>query len=172
MESIWSDILWRQFGAAIDMLENDLRACPEELWAGRLWNIPEQPGGAEFWYIAYHTLFWLDLYLGGSGEGFTPPAPYDLSELDPSGLLPGRRYTKDELLSYLEHSRQKCRAALAGLTDEQASRQCKFPWGQIRYAELLLYNMRHVQEHGAQLSMYLGQQVGTSARWVGQTKKE
>ena len=25
-------MLWRQFGAAIDMLRNALRDCPDELW--------------------------------------------------------------------------------------------------------------------------------------------
>ena len=28
--------------------------------------------GAEFWYVIYHALFWLDLYLEGSAEGFAP----------------------------------------------------------------------------------------------------
>ena len=28
----------------------------------------------QFWFIAYHTLFWLDLFLTGSSEGFAPPA--------------------------------------------------------------------------------------------------
>lgn len=35
-------------------------------------------------------------------------------------------------------------------------------------AELLLYNMRHVQEHAAQLSLLLGQQAGLSSSWVAQ----
>jgi hypothetical protein len=32
MDIDWKSIIWRQFGAAIDMLENALIACPEELW--------------------------------------------------------------------------------------------------------------------------------------------
>ncbi|PYS47569.1 MAG: DinB family protein, partial [Acidobacteria bacterium] len=32
MESNWKEIIWQQFGASIDMLENALVACPEELW--------------------------------------------------------------------------------------------------------------------------------------------
>jgi hypothetical protein len=45
---------------------------------------------------------------------------------------------------------------------------CDFPWmqGRISFAELFLDNMRHVQEYGAQLNMFLGQQAGVSARWV------
>jgi|WetSurMetagenome_2_1015567.scaffolds.fasta_scaffold410967_2 hypothetical protein len=43
---------------------------------------------------------------------------------------------------------------------------CRFPWGELPFAELLLYNLRHVQEHAAQLRMFLGQQVGKSAKWA------
>lgn len=43
MDATSRDILWGQFGAAIDMLENAMRACPDELWGDR----ERQP---EFWY--------------------------------------------------------------------------------------------------------------------------
>jgi hypothetical protein len=110
MDTNWNSIISRQFGAAIDMLENALVACPEELWSAGLWG-GDSPEGelAQFWYVGYHTLFWLDLYLTGSVEGFAPPAPFTLAELDPAGLLPERVYTREELQSYLEHGRQKCR---------------------------------------------------------------
>jgi hypothetical protein len=62
------------------------------------------------WYLAYHALFWLDLYLSGSEEGFTPPAPFTLDELDPAGLVPERPHTKDELHAYLEHGRRECQS--------------------------------------------------------------
>ncbi|MEO6888703.1 MAG: DinB family protein, partial [Ktedonobacteraceae bacterium] len=92
METSWNITLWRQFGAAIDMLENALLACPTPLWTQRLWRAPSDhslpPEFAEFWYITYHTLFWLDLYLSGSREeDFAPPAPFTLAELDPVGVL-------------------------------------------------------------------------------------
>ena len=90
VDTTWRAIIWQQFGAAIDMLENAMLACPNKLWSNR----SQRP---EFWYVTYHTLFWLDLYLSDSVEGFTPPAPFTLDELDPAGLLPKRVYTKDEL---------------------------------------------------------------------------
>jgi hypothetical protein len=40
MNSTWKTIIWQQFGAAIDMLDNALRACPDELWRDRLWADP------------------------------------------------------------------------------------------------------------------------------------
>ncbi len=56
------------------------------------------------------------------------------------------------------------------LTGEQAARMCKFPWGELPYAELQLYSLRHVQEHGAQLRMFLGQQAGTASRWLARAR--
>ncbi|HSB67105.1 MAG TPA: DinB family protein, partial [Anaerolineales bacterium] len=123
------------------------------------------------WYIAYHTLFWLDLYLTGSVENFSPPQPFTLDELDPRGILPERVYTLDELSVYLAHCRQKCQATIDQMTDEGAQRLCYFLWVKdgIKFIELLLDNMRHVQEHAAQLNMFLGQQAGIDARWIART---
>ncbi len=163
-----NEMLWRQFGAAIDMLGEALRDCPEALWEQRLWE--DRPGQwvaagfASFWYLGYHTLFWLDLYLTGAEEGFTPPAPFDLVEMEADEALP-RPYTRAELLGYLDYCRQKCQATLSSLSAEQASRLCRFSWGEPTFAELQLYNLRHVQEHGAQLRLFLGQQAGQSAGW-------
>jgi hypothetical protein len=170
MDPDWKTMLWRQFGAAIDMLENALRACPDELWKARLWSDPDfPPEFSEFWYVASHALFWLDLYLSGAVEGFAPPAPFGLEELDPAGRLPEKQYTRDELQAYLEHCRRKCQATIETLTDEKAQRLCKFSWGEVSFAELLLDNMRHIQEHGAQLNMLLGQKSGNNSRWVART---
>ena len=67
METSWSAALWRQVGAAIDMLEHALMACPGSMWTQRLWRTsppPEfPPQFAEFWYVSFHALVWLDLYL-------------------------------------------------------------------------------------------------------------
>jgi len=151
------------------MLENALRDCPDELWGKGLWEDPSLPGLSAFWYIAYHALFWLDFNLSRDQE-FAPPAPFTLSELDPAGVLPDRVYTRAELQRYLAHGRQKCQVTVESLTDEQARRPCRFGSHEIPFAELLLYDMRHVQEHAAQLNMFLGQQTGSASGWVAQAK--
>jgi len=155
-------MLWRQYSVAIDALEEALRTCPDELWEKQLW--PDDPqqwvakGFSKFWYIGYHTLFWLDLYLTGAEEGFAPPPPLDLVEMRDGEVLP-RTYSREELLSYLALCRDRCRNAVETLTLEGATRICRFPWGELPYAELQLYNLRHVQEHAAHLSMFIGQHV-------------
>jgi hypothetical protein len=164
----WRTITWQQFGAAIDDLDNALRACPGELWRARLWDDPSQEKFflPEFWYVVYHALFWLDLYLTGAEEGFVPPPPFALIEQDENGPLPERSYTKDELQSYLEECRKRCQATIESMTDEAAQRLCRFGWGEVSFAELLLYNMRHVQGHAAQLNLLLGQNTVSVPSWV------
>src|SRR5215471_9939929 len=98
METLWNTALWRQFGAVIDMLENALVACPDSLWQERLWIVPPPaefpPQFAEFWYITFHALVWLDLYLSGlPEEEFEPPAPFAQGVLDSVEALPERPYT-------------------------------------------------------------------------------
>ena len=158
-DDAWKLILRRQFGAAIDMLENAMAACPDALWGDRA----RQP---EFWYVAYHTLFFLDLYLTGTLEGFAPPAPFTMSEVDPAGVMPERVYTKDELLAYLRHGRAKCHAAIEAMTDGEGALPAGFPWLQLSRAELLLDNLRHVQHHAAQLNLILRQVTDSAPRWV------
>jgi hypothetical protein len=155
-------IVWQQFGAAIDMLENAITTCPQDLWGKHI-------GFKEFWYIAFHTLFFLDLYLSESDKDFTPPAPFTLDELDERGLLPDRIYTKEELLTYLTHGRKKCRKRISSITEEHANQRCGFHWLDISNAEILLYNMRHVQHHAAQLNFILCRKVDAAPRWVRKT---
>jgi hypothetical protein len=180
METSWRIALWRQFGAAINMLENALVTCPASLWTERLWRTPPAPEFpprfAEFWYVTFHALVWLDLYLSGiPEEEFAPPAPFAQGVLDSPEALPERPYTKEELRDYLASLRAKCRATLVALTDERARRPVEYPWSQgqpISFLELQLYTIRHVQEHAAQLSLFLGQHSVPNADldWVPRAK--
>ena len=162
MELSWKNIIWSQFGAAIEMLENGMKACPEKLWSDR----SQRP---EVWYMVFHTLFFLDCYLSDSLEVFTPPAPFTLDELDSAVILPKRVYSKVELQSYLEYGRKKCWQTMDALTEEEAERRCGFDWLELSVGELLIYNMRHVQHHAAQLNLILRQNIDSAPRWVRKT---
>jgi len=156
----WKDALQSQFAAAIAMLENAMDACPDALWDDR----SRQP---EFWYVAYHTLFYLDLYLSPSLDGFIPPPPFTLDETDPAGVLPPHPYTKDELRAYLRHGREKARAVIAALTDESARERWRYgQWLEGPAIEVMLDNLRHVQHHTAQLNLILRQETDSAPRWV------
>ncbi len=164
MDSTLKTGIWQQFGAAIDTLDDAITACPDDLWEAVVWSDPDDPRYGQLWFIAYHALFWLDLFLTGSSEGFLPPAPFI------RGSLPEKPYTKDEVYSYLKDCRAKCKAAIEALTDEKAYRICTFEWMEPTFLELQLYSMRHIQEHAAQLNYFLGQKGVTVQDWVAKAR--
>ena len=173
MEEFWKTVLRQQFGAAIDMLENAIRVCPEDVWC----DLTSKPEWKEndivgFWYVAFHTLYFLDFYLSESREIFTPPAPFNYDELDPAGLLPERPYSKDVLLGYLDHCRRKCNQVIDSMTDEKARHlDLTRPEQKLTVAERLIANMRHVQHHAGQLNLVLRQKTGSAPNSVTTSRR-
>jgi len=166
MDTVLKTSLWQQFGAAIDMLDDAISLCPENLWEAVLWDDPDDARYGQFWFVAYHSLFWLDLFFTGSREGFAPPAPFV------SGALPEKPYTKDEVRNYLKSCRQKCKLLIESLTDEKVAQICTFSWMELPFLELQLYSMRHIQEHAAQLNLILGQNHVEGLDWIPKAKDE
>lgn len=160
MENNLKSIIWNQFGASIDMLENAIQVCPDNFW----------DTGSRFWYNAFHCLFFLDYYLTMETANFAPPAPFTLSEFE-EDVFPNP-YSKTELLAYLQFCREKCRKLIASLPEDSSqiiwSNQSKTMVYPI--IEILLYNMRHVQHHAAQLNLLLRQGMDDAPRWVFRAK--
>ncbi len=157
--------LWKQFGGSIDMLKNAIALWPEEQWLTH----------KKFFYMAYHCLIFLDYYLTiPPTQNFSSPLPF--TETGPENapadaiddIIPDRVYSKKELLDYLEASREKCRKLIAGLTEEKLQERWIEVIGNKNYSifELLLYNMRHVQHHAAQLNLLLRQRINDAPHWV------
>ena len=166
MIDFWRSAVRQQFHAAIDMLANAIKACPDSVWSAQ--------GRGAFWYLAFHVLFFLDLYLSAEDESrFRPPPPFGVTELE-DDMVPERTYGKDELLGYVEHCRKKLDAVMAGMTEAWVASPGPFDYRAMGNGELLLYNMRHVQHHAAQLNMRLRQATDSAPDWVskgGQKKK-
>ncbi len=165
--------IWQQFAASIDYPADTINACPDELWSASLWQTHDRsPVLAQFWYVAYHTLFWIDLYLTGTEDGFLPPPPFLLIDQYDGGPIPERVYTKAELLAYLADCRQKTKATIAAQTDETIQQRCEFSWGECSFLELLIYSLRHTHGHASQLNMLLGQNGIASPDYVTQVRNE
>jgi uncharacterized damage-inducible protein DinB len=104
----------------------------------------------------------IEFVLRGWGILSRPPTLCNLAE----GLLPERPYTKQELGTYLQHCREKCHSILANFTEDQARRVCQYGSLRLTFAELMLYSMRHVQHHAAQLNLLLRQHTGSAPRYA------
>jgi hypothetical protein len=166
--------LWKQFGAAIDMLEN----------ASRLIQTGQWHANKKLFYNAYHCLVSLDYYLTIPPSGFSAVLPFTFTTPDNipadgvDDLVPNRIYSKEELLDYVKSCRDKCRNIIAGLTKESTEgRWMEVPdhiasRSTMNYSvlEILLYNMRHVQHHAAQLNLLLRQSINNAPGWVSSAK--
>ena len=84
-------------------------------------------------------------------------------------LIPDKIYSKQEIVEYLKHSREKCKQLIDSLTEENLDERFKegdepndmdYP-----ILEILLYNMRHTQHHAAQLNMLLRQNIDKHMVW-------
>jgi len=159
MDERCKEIIWKQFGAAIDALENAIIACPDETWG----SDDIKP---DFWYMVYHTLFWLDYYLSDNPSEYVPPSPFTLAEADPAGVLPDRVYTKAEMLSFLAIGRANSRRLIANMTEERGARLVQLSRVAIPTSELVLYTMRHIQHHTGQLNFLLRQRHDIGSRWT------
>jgi hypothetical protein len=176
MKNLFTDCLWKNFAAAIDMLTDIVVLCPEELWAR----------DKKVFYLVYHTVILLDYYLSYPARDFDPELPYTLGDMDhlPAGavddVLPNRWYAKEEVVHYLSLIREKCRRAILAASEEQLAARwieddeiemhglCASLVINYSVLEILFYNFRHVQHHVGQLNLLLRERAGVAAEWVSQ----
>jgi hypothetical protein len=144
--------LWQQFGASIDMLKNAIAMWPEDQWESH----------DKVFYMAHHTLFFLDFYLTNPPKDFNPRFSKIADD------APDKIYSKKEVLGYLDDCRKKCKQVIDSLNDDNVEqRWIEERWNRnFAMVELLMYNMRHVQHHAAQLNMMLRNEFNNAPRWV------
>jgi hypothetical protein len=158
-------IVISQMEATLAMLKQCAAACPSEHWKGKIAN-------DSFRFVAYHALFYTDLYLSMSESAF------QLRELhrrggDERGEAASPGLSKEETLGYVPIVRQKLLDILGAETEESLAGPSGFSWRKTTRAELHVYNIRHAQHHVGQLSAYLRRVEKTltdpkALGWIGQ----
>lgn len=157
-------IVRSQFKAALDMFEEAVQACPEDHW-----NNPEHID--RFWHVAYHTLFYTDLYLGLPENDFeSQPYHYEKAQWlpeDPAEYEGITAFPKEDILAYLSFVRNRLDTVMERLVDVRLDRPCPFTWLDMIIPECLLYNMRHLQHHASQLLLMMQQEGVMEPVWRG-----
>lgn len=157
---ILSKALFEQYGAALEMLEQVVKKCPEEIW-------DERTSGPPFWHVAYHTLWFVDWYLGGSKEereSFKPK--YEVEKrLD---MLPKEVLTREQLLSYLFDIKMKAKQRMNRLSLEELIQPSVFEWHGSSILSSMLYNLRHAMLHIGALNFRLLSKGIKLENWVSQ----
>jgi hypothetical protein len=158
-------VIQSQYLAALEMLKQAVVKCPDSLW-----NAAEDRN--KFWHVAYHALFYTHLYLQDAEKDFRPwekarneyqfmgPMPW------PPHNLPkiGEPYTREDVLAYLAFVREQVQARVPALDLEASS---GFEWQPFGKLELQFYNIRHLQQHAAELYERLGTRAGIDLDWIG-----
>ena len=158
-----------QYHAALAMFRQAVDMCPEETWRD------EGPENA-CWQIAYHTLFFMHLYLQVDEHAFNhwtdhqPDCQYPdgiPGPPDPESPLPvgPRPYTKPQVQAYGEF----CDAMIDGAVDaiDVLSPQSGFSWYKVSKLEHQLINLRHLQHGAAQIADRVRAATGRGIDWAG-----
>ncbi len=159
-ESEVYESVWRQFGGAVEMLRRAIEACPDELWERHA----ETMG---YWFLAYHTLFFVGFDLHPADEPYSSP-PFDRFEYELQRVPPpyGVPYAKGDLLAYLEQTLQRVRTVVSGLRGGDSVEVRGSGRLGIPALEVVLYELRHVQHHAAQLNAWLRREGVEPPGWV------
>ena len=158
-----------QYIAALKMLKEAIEKCDEALWYSNDYK-------HQFWWVAYHTLFYADYYLSAFEESFTPwekhipyfeggfesadPLTIDAANL-PDGLV---AYCREDLLDYINKIIESVEERIEQIDFEAPSGFSRLA---INKFELQLYNIRHIQHHTGQLNERVREKLDQNVKWVG-----
>ncbi len=162
-------VLKSQYHAGLAMLREAIEKCPEDLWL-------RTPPRNAFWQVAYHALYFTDLYLQADHLSHHPWAEHQSDNQNPDGIPgppePGnslplipRPYTRAQVLAYWDVCDKMVDGAVDGL--DLHSPQCGFPWYKVSKLEHQMVNLRHLQHHSAQLADRLRTELDVGIKWVG-----
>jgi hypothetical protein len=155
-----------QYEASLTMLHNAISACDKELWT-------DQSYINKFWHVAYHVLFYTDLYLSEDEKSFIPWEKHREHYQVLGATLPwpphdavhiGEPYSQEEIEEYCEQIQQSLGNRIEALDFDRPS---GFFWLPFPKFELQFYNIRHLQHHSGQLVDRLRERKNVSSNWVG-----
>lgn len=159
-------ILKSQYHAALKTLKQAIDRCPEGLWD----QIGPQP--VAYWQIAYHALFFTDLYLQIDEKHFKPWVYHEHTFIDldqaakrqgqlPQGLEPYSIARMHEYWQIVDDMVDPCVDQMDLTLPESG-----FHWYPVSKLEHQLINIRHIQHHAAQLADRLRVAVNVGVDWV------
>jgi hypothetical protein len=154
-----------QLHATLHMLRDAIERCPDGAWDDGHFTNP-------FWHVAYHVLFYTDLYLHPDETSFKPWRGHrpDLNFMGtapgnpPRSVGPGEPLTRTELLEYWDVVDGRIDSALDSLDLDAAA--SGFWWYDMPKLEHVLLNLRHLAHHTGQLAERVRSAGATGVGWV------
>ena len=160
ISKIFSDAIHEQYGAAIEMLEQNMKKCPKEVWDDRT-------SGPPFWQVAYHVMWYLDWYLSDSKEARESfKSKFGEEPLQDLNNAPKIALTRNQLLDYLSDIKEKAINRFGNLTSDELIQRSIFEWHGKNILSSLLYNLRHLMLHIGALNLRLHRKGVKLENWV------
>jgi hypothetical protein len=166
MLSTYKKCVLSQYDGSLQMLAGCLRACKPANWNGIV-------GRAAFWHVAYHTLYYTDLYLSKRVEDFQD-RPFHCGNLnyfstpswEPATKVDASKpFDKKSLLKFAEMCADKARESVDAETNKSLAGPSGFFWLPFPRMGAHIYNIRHIQHHTGQLTAFLGRMQGKAPGW-------
>ncbi|OLS22656.1 MAG: hypothetical protein HeimC3_29300 [Candidatus Heimdallarchaeota archaeon LC_3] len=157
-----TDAISEQYGASIQMLENIVKNCGEELWSDSNREIIISQ-------VVYHVLFYIDFYLSKNKkerENFTPKLGPDQMGERTDGLKWDKIFTKEELLDYITDLKRKAKKRFTDLKLEELTIDSVFEWHGSSVLSSFMYNLRHIMLHVGALHVRLNVTGIEPQKWV------
>jgi len=163
--------LVRQLEAGLSTLQNVIQDCPDDYWDAKDNDYP-------FSQVAFHTLFYIDYYLHDTVEEMenqdfhtaNKDSFRDYEELEDK--LPKHLYSKEFIRNYLI----QCHALIQNLeldgTGGKLGDPARINNKDMTVLEMLVYVIRHIQHHAAQLGLRIQTKTGKEMDWIGSGWKE
>jgi hypothetical protein len=159
-----SDVLMRHLEPTVDMLQDAIRICPEDIWNAQSETRP-------VWEYVYHTVFWLNGWLRDWSTPFEPPSFHAEEALD-LGPVVNTVISKDQMMTYLEKVRNDYRSLVVGETNETLLRETE-QYGKLwSVTDRVFAQVRHIQHHTAYISAVLREKADLSLDWEWYSYRE
>lgn len=151
-------VIISQYQAALTMLREAVDSCSDELWVDPSYR-------HRFWRVAYHTLFFTDMYLTTDEHTFRAWNGHSNHMQDLAvARLDDQPYQRTDIQHYADAICNKIRPSV---TDCEMDAPSGFHWLPFTKLELQLYNIRHVQHHAGQLIERMRQHQNHGIGWTG-----
>jgi len=171
MLNTFKALITNQYEAVFCLWNTCIDRCPDSRWDEPIVNLA-------FCQVAFHTLFFTDVYLGRDFEAVRDQAFHrdnagsfrDYEELEDrkQELL----YDRPFLQSYLTHYRTRASEVIAAETAETLGAPSGFPRKDFSRAELHVCNIRHMHHHAAHVSLRLKLDANVDIPWFGSGWKD
>lgn len=150
--------LSEQYAAGLKMVQDIIEKCDNNLWNDYTREVVINQ-------VVYHIIDSTDFYLSNNKKEVDSYKP-KLGVDDGTFHDPNLKFTKQQLLDYLEVIKEKANKKFNNLTLEDLDGKPLFDWHGTSVLGSLLYNLRHIMLHVGALHVRLNEVSKEPLNWV------